>query len=86
MCYVQLQCTFSNVCVCVCVYVCVCARVYVYIYIYIYIYVYVCIYIYIYIYIYYLFVSPAFITCSQNAVNLLHFITKNYVNEMHNEL
>ena len=57
-----------------CVCVRVCARVYGYI----------CIYRYI--YIYYLFVSLAFLTCSQNAVSLLHFYYKNYVNEMRNEL
>jgi hypothetical protein len=45
-----------------------------------------CVCIYVYIDIYYLFVSLTFITCSQNAVNLLHFYYKNYVNEMHNEL
>jgi hypothetical protein len=54
--------------------VCVCVRVYMYIYI--------CIYR----YIYNLFVSLAFITCSQDAVNLLHFHYKNYVNEMRDEL
>jgi hypothetical protein len=70
VCYVQLQCTFSNVYACV--RACACGCIYMYIQIYI--------------YIYYLFVSLAFVTCSQNAVNLLHFYYKNYVNGMHNEL
>lgn len=47
----------------------------------------VCVYKYVYIEIYYLFVTLAFVTCSQNAVNMLTFLLqKNYVNEMHIEL